>query len=442
MTTPLADGLTLPCGVRLPNRIVKAAMTEGLADAANTVTPELINLYRIWGAGGPGLLITGNVLVDRRYLESAGNVAIDGPQTDLALAGLRALASAGKENGSRLVMQISHAGRQTPQAICERPVAPSAVPLDMPGRSIAPFGNPRALTSEEVDDVVRRFVQAIEIAETTGFDGVQIHAAHGYLISQFLSPKTNRRTDKWGGTLENRSRLLLEIIREARQKIKPGFAIGVKLNSADFQHGGFSHDDCLSVVEWLNTEKIDFIEVSGGNYEQPQMMGTDIGTPPESDGRLSASTLAREAYFVEYAKSVSAIAKAPVMATGGFRTRQAMEAALESGMISLVGLARPLCTEPDLPERLLSEEAEAATDIAGRKKLGPTRLLSPKSPFRFVRALNLFGMQSWYMSQIAELAHTGRPNPKLSMLAALGKMKSHVSAKTKAYREEMSVPGK
>lgn len=328
----------------------------------------------------------------------------------------------------------SHAGRQTPKAVCERPVAPSAVPLEMPGRSIAPFGNPRALTTEEVDDVVSRFVHAITIAEETGFDGVQVHGAHGYLISQFLSPRTNQRNDKWGGTLENRARLLLEIIRKARACVGAHFAIGVKLNSADFQHGGFTHEDCLQVIDWLNTEAVDFIEVSGGNYEQPQMMGNDLGTPPESDGRLSASTIAREAYFVEYAKSVSARSKAPVMATGGFRTKAAMEAALSSHMVDLVGLARPLCAEPDLPKRLLCGETEAALDHIGLKQLGPTRLMGASSPFKLIKAMNTWAKQAWYLSQITRLAEGKPPSTDLGLFAALGEMQRAQKKSTAAYK--------
>lgn len=436
MATPLSEPLVLPCGVTLPNRLVKAAMTEGLSTPQNTVSPELITLYNAWSEGGAGLLITGNVMVDRRYLEAAGNVVIDGKQSQSALEGLSRMAEAGKTSGSKIVMQISHAGRQTPKAVCERPVAPSAVPLDMPGRSIAPFGNPRALTTEEVDDVVARFVNAITVAEQTGFDGVQVHGAHGYLISQFLSPRTNQRTDKWGGSLENRARLLLEIIRQARQSVKQGFAIGVKLNSADFQQGGFSHEDCLEVVDWLNAEQVDFIEISGGNYEQPQMMGVDFGAPPEHDGRLAASTQAREAYFVDYAKSVSARTNAPVMATGGFRTRAAMEAALTSGMVDLVGLARPLCAEPDLCTRLLSGEAMAALDHVGGKTIGPTRLLGPDSPFKLVRALNAWAKQGWYMSQISRLAKGESPDTDLGLFGALGEMQKAQKNAVSAYKQD------
>lgn len=439
MTTPLSEPLRLPCGLVLPNRIVKAAMTESLADKSNKVTPELVNLYDVWAAGGAGAHITGNIMVDRRYPEAAGNVVIDGAQDEAAMQGLRDMAQAVKQHGAVILAQISHAGRQTPGDLCERPVAPSAVPLDLPGRSIVKFGDPRALTTEEVDEVVSRFVHAICVCEQAGFDGVQVHAAHGYLISQFLSPKTNKRSDKWGGSLENRSRLLLEIIREARQRVKPRFAIGVKLNSADFQHGGFTHEDCLSVVEWLNIENVDFIEVSGGNYEQPQMMNAELGTAPDNDGRLAASTIAREAYFVEYAKSVSAHAKVPVMSTGGFRTKQAMEAALNARMTDLIGIARPLCTEPDLPARLIAGEADGAANHGSKKKLGPTRLLSPKSPFRLVKALNVWGMQAWYQGQIGLLASTGAPNINLGMLKALSQMQASVKRKTEAYREDMGL---
>ena len=189
MTTLLAQPLTLPCGLILPNRLVKAAMTEGLADGDNRATARLTRLYQIWGQGGAGLQLTGNVLVDRRYLEAPGNVVIEEGIGDEAKAALREWAEAARAGGGKVVMQVSHAGRQTPGTICERPVAPSDVPLEMPGRALMPFGHPRALTSEEVDDVIKRFVFVCRMAEETGFDGVQIHAAHGYLLSQFLSPK-------------------------------------------------------------------------------------------------------------------------------------------------------------------------------------------------------------------------------------------------------------
>ena len=435
MTTPLEESLTLPCGLILPNRLVKAAMTEGLAAGDNQANTRHVTLYNRWADGRVGMQITGNVLVDRRYLEAPGNIVIEGKLSLNALTGLKMMAKAAGIAGAKVIMQISHAGRQCPKVVCDRPIAPSAVPLDMPGRSLMPFGDPRAMTGDEVDDVILRFVHAIRIAEETGFHGVQIHAAHGYLISQFLSPRTNRRTDKWGGTLENRSRLLLEIIREARQVVGKTFAIGVKLNSADFQSGGFTHEDCLAVVDWLNTEAVDFIEISGGNYEQPQMMGMDGVDAPVSDGRLKASTIAREAYFVEYARAVRDRAKMPVLATGGFRTRAAMNHALEMGQTDLIGLARPLCAQPDLPGELLSGRTEGATDYTERKSMGPTVFLGRNSPFKLVKALNGWGLQAWHMVQIARMADGLEPDTGLGLLKAMTKAQASQKASAEAYHQ-------
>lgn len=438
MTTPISEPLTLPCGLVLPNRLIKAAMTEGLSDGDNRATDKHVTLYERWARGGVGTQITGNVLVDRRYLEAPGNVAIDGPQSNEALARLADMAKACKIEGGVAIMQISHAGRQTPKIVSDRPVAPSAVELKMPGRSLYPFEPPRALTTEEVDNVVDRFVHAVKTAEATGFDGVQIHAAHGYLISQFLSPRTNLREDQWGGTLENRVRLLLEIIRRSRAEVGAWFAIGVKLNSADFQKGGFSHEDCLAVIDWLNGEAVDFVEVSGGNYEQPQMMGLDGLEAPESDGRLRASTVAREAYFVEYANAVRDRAKMPVMATGGFRSLHAMNAALNEGKADLIGLARPLCGEPDLPKQLLDGTVSEATDFAAGLRLGPTRWLSVDSPISLIKTINGWGQQGWYMSQIERMAGGQEPDTGLKLGKALSNMQAGQKAKAKRYKESLA----
>ena len=407
-----------------------------MASGDNQANEKHARLYARWAQGGAGMQITGNVLVDRRFLEAPANVAIEGEQSEEALSGLQAMAKAASGGGAKAIMQASHAGRQTPESVCDRPVAPSAVPLDMPGRSLLPFGNPRALTGDEVEDVISRFVHAIKTAEETGFHGVQVHAAHGYLISQFLSPRTNKRTDKWGGTLENRSRLLLEIIREARQIVSKNFAIGVKLNSADFQHGGFSHEDCLSVVDWLNTEAVDFIEISGGNYEQPQMMGMDGAEAPVGNGRLNASTIAREAYFVEYAKAVRDRARMPVLATGGFRSLHAMEAAIEMGLTDLVGLARPLCAQPDFAIELMAGRADRARDDTSDLALLPLPFFGRNSPFKLIRAMNGWGLQAWYMAQLARLSEGYEPEPGLSMMKALSMMQARQKASAEAYRQD------
>jgi 2,4-dienoyl-CoA reductase-like NADH-dependent reductase (Old Yellow Enzyme family) len=355
MTLSLASPLPLPCGVVLKNRIGKAPLTEGLADGLNRATARHVRLYRAWAEGGAGVVVTGNVQVDRRYLERPGNVVIDGAPDAAAMAALRAYAVAGGANGTALWMQLNHPGRQTPRRVCEQPVAPSAVPLDLPASAFAP---PRALEVEEIDVVGGRFVHAARVAQAAGFGGVQVHSAHGYLLSQFLSPKANRRTDRWGGSLENRARLLLDVVRGVRSACGKSFAVSVKLNSSDFQQGGFTNEECLQVVRWLDEAGVDLLEISGGNYESPSMMN---GKATGGADAPKDSTVRREAYFLEYAEAMRAVTRMPLMVTGGFRSRPAMEAALASGALDVVGLGRPMCVEPDLPNKLLADSQAAGT---------------------------------------------------------------------------------
>ena len=230
----IQNDLELPCGALIKNRLCKGAMTEGLADEKNRATSNHVNLYSKWASGGAGILLTGNVQVDHRYLERPGNVVIEGQQTNEQLARLSKYAEAGTKNDTHLWMQISHAGRQTPSAVAEVPVAPSEVQLKMAG---AKFGKPRALDNDEILDIIKRFGHCAAVAKDTGFTGVQIHGAHGYLISEFLSPDINLRKDHWGGSLENRARFLIEIIRSVRQAVGENFPVSLKLNSADFSKG-------------------------------------------------------------------------------------------------------------------------------------------------------------------------------------------------------------
>jgi len=350
----LASPITLPCGITIKNRFGKAPLTEGLADGWNRATMRHARLYGAWADGGAGLVVTGNVQVDRRYLERPGNVVIDrgaGGDDPVAMEGLRAYARAGTRNGTVLIMQINHPGRQTPRRVCEAPIAPSAVPLKLPESA---FARPRAMTGEEVEDVIARFTHAAKVAQETGFHGVQVHSAHGYLLSQFLTPLVNQRTDRWGGSLENRARLLLEIVASIRAACGKGFLIGVKMNSSDFQQGGFDSEDSLKVAAWLEAAGLDHLEISGGNYEEPSMMGSKT-----SEGAaVSDSTVRREAYFMDYAERMRKVTKLPLMVTGGFRSKAAMEEALASGALDMIGLGRPMCVETDAPNRLLSGAAD------------------------------------------------------------------------------------
>lgn len=332
----LFSPLTLPNGAIVSNRIAKAAMEENMADADHAPSDELIRLYRAWGAGGAGLVITGNVMVDARAMTGPAGVVLE---DDRHLDRFRVWAEAARASEAQAWMQINHPGRQMPASMQQQTVAPSAIALDL-GKQSSMFPVPRAMTADDIADVVRRFATTSVLAERAGFTGVEIHAAHGYLLSQFLSPLANRRSDQWGGSLENRARLLLDIVRAVRAAVSPEFAVAVKLNSADFQRGGFSPEDARAVVTMLNPLGIDLVELSGGSYEAPAMMGAS------RDER----TLAREAYFLEFAKDIAAIATMPLMVTGGIRRRGVAEAVIDSG-VAMAGIATAIAIRPDLPSR-------------------------------------------------------------------------------------------
>lgn len=344
--TSLSDPLTLPCGQVLPNRIMKSALSEALGSPANGPSTRLERLYGRWNSGGYGLVVTGNVMVDRRQLGEPGNVVIE---DDRDLDGLTRWAKSTQDGGMPIWMQLNHPGRQANAlAARRRPVAPSAIAAKVPGAV-----TPRALTGPEIEDIIERFATAAAVAETAGFDGVQIHGAHGYLVAQFLSPLANQRTDEWGGDPERRMRFVLKVLRRIRSAVSPGFAVGIKLNSADFQRGGFTEAESRDVVGRLATEGVDLIEVSGGSYEMPAMMGQAV----------SASTLAREAYFLEYAQAVRDVAAdVPLAVTGGFRSRTAMVDAVADGACDLIGLGRPTCTTPDAAAAIL-ESRQSRLDV-------------------------------------------------------------------------------
>ena len=330
----IEQSFKLPCGSVLKNRIAKAAMTERIADSTNNVTERHFELYDRWAATGAGLLITGNVMVDNRHLESAGNVCVLTCDQDR----LRRWVDVVHRHETHLWMQISHAGRQTSKFNTIHPQAPSAVRL----KTLGLFGTPKALTNAEIEDLIERFATAGTIARQCGFDGIQIHAAHGYLISQFLSPLTNIRNDQWGGSLENRSRFLIEIVRLTRKRLGPNFPISVKLNSADFQRGGFDETDALRVVRMLTDEGIDLLEISGGTYEKSAFLLKNSEVPGQKE-----STRRREAYFIDFAERVRQVSDIPLMVTGGFRTLDLCNEALRSGMVDIIGMARPFITDLD-----------------------------------------------------------------------------------------------
>jgi 2,4-dienoyl-CoA reductase-like NADH-dependent reductase (Old Yellow Enzyme family) len=394
MSTTLSDSaallsapFTLACGATLKNRIAKSAMSETLGTATNAPSDALARLYGRWADGGLGLCITGNVMVDRNAIGEPGNVVIE---DDRDLAALERWAQAGTRNGTHLWMQINHPGKQSPRGLNRETVAPSAVPFEP---AIAPFfGTPRELRVDEIEAIVKRFARAASVAKRAGFSGVQIHGAHGYLVSQFLSPHHNRRADAYGGSIENRRRFVLEVLAAIRAEVCRDYPVGIKLNSADFQRGGITEDEALGTIEALVAGGIDLVEISGGTYEAPAMTGV-----------IKDSTREREAYFLAFAERARKVTSIPLMVTGGFRTRAGMTSALESGAVDVVGLARLLAVEPDLPLRVL-----AGNDP--KHAIGPVRT--------GINAIDKMGLMevNWYTHQLKRMGEGRDPKPNESVL--------------------------
>ena len=412
MSNILAQTLALPCGATIPNRIAKAAMTEGLATARGVPTAELERLYGLWSDGGAGMLLTGNIQVDADHLERPGNVVIDREPDEAMRQALASWAKAATRNGNHFWGQISHAGRQTQTNVNKHPKAPSSVKVGLPGGQ---FGQPVELTIAEIEDIIRRFAVCAAALKDAGFTGVQVHAAHGYLLSQFLSPRSNLRTDQYGGELANRARPLLDAVAAVRAAVGPDFPVAVKLNSADFQKGGFAFEDSLQVAQWLEEASVDLIEISGGTYEQPKLLGAE-GMEEEEQQNVAESTLMREAYFVDFALAMQDKVSIPLMVTGGFRRRDVMEQAISSGSAEMVGLGRPMCVATDAPNQLLEGLGELPR-FEAQLSLFP-RWLAFLNRFKALRTMATFGVQFWFYAQLDSLGREGRAAPELSVFAA------------------------
>ena len=399
----LFSPLALPNGAIIPNRIAKAAMEENMADADHAPSNALIRLYRTWAEGGAGLIITGNVMIDARAMTGPAGVVLE---DDRYLDRFRSWANVSRASGAQVWMQINHPGRQMPAGLGQQTLAPSAIALDL-GKQSGMFRMPRAMTAADIADVVRRFAATSALAERAGFTGVEIHAAHGYLLSQFLSPLANHRTDAWGGSLENRARLLLDVVRAVRTAVSPGFTVAVKLNSADFQRGGFSPEDARSVVGMLAPLGVDLVELSGGSYEAPAMMGSS------RDER----TLAREA-FLEFAREIAEIAAMPLMVTGGIRRRAVAQAVIDSG-VAMAGIATAIAIRPDLPNRWRQDEDDAPTLKPIRWRNKPLASSAHMAAARY---------------QLARLSRGRRTAPNVSPLWALIIAQIQAKRRAKQYR--------
>lgn len=386
----LSSSITLPCGAVLKNRIAKSAMSENMANLDHSPSDALIQVYKTWGQSEAGLLLTGNVMVNAKCLGEPGNVVIE---DEKHLKKLENWAQTVSLTDTHLWVQINHPGRQAMLEIGSELVAPSTVPLQVPGRKNATRATPRELTNDEIWEIVASFGETAAISKKAGFTGVQIHGAHGYLVNQFLSPHTNKRNDDWGGSLENRMKFLLEIYKSIREQVGSSYPIGVKLNSADFQKGGFSEEESMQVIQQLEKEGIDLIEISGGTYEAPAMMGN-----------RKSSTKKREAYFIEFAEKVRQSCKVPLMVTGGFRTSEGMNEAIASGALDITGVARPYCVYPYLAKEILSGERRSFQVTV--RKTG-------------IKALDGLMNIVWFEAQIKRIGNNKPPKTNLSAWVAL-----------------------
>jgi 2,4-dienoyl-CoA reductase-like NADH-dependent reductase (Old Yellow Enzyme family) len=320
----LFEPLELPCGIILKNRIAKSAMSDSLADGTGHPTDEQIRLYQRWAEGGMAVSIVGEVQGNSDYAEKPGNLVLN-ETSDLDR--FRQLAQQGSENDTKLWLQLGHAGALA-YPPTSTPKGPSA--LDLSGLRCA------ELTTDEIHQLPSGFAKSARLARQAGFGGVQIHAAHGFLLSQFLSPLFNRRSDEYAGAIANRMRPLLETIEAARAAVGAYFPIAVKLNSSDQLEGGFDEEDAIEVVAALDRSSVDLIDISGGTYFPAAKSASDgAGHDP---------------YFIEFARRARQVTTKPLMLTGGFKTRAQAEDALTSGAVDIVGLARALVLEPSLAD--------------------------------------------------------------------------------------------
>ncbi|MGR5065190.1 NADH:flavin oxidoreductase/NADH oxidase family protein [Photobacterium sp. DNB22_13_2] len=414
LTTPSLDStFTLANGTTIKNRLFKSAMSEQLGDTRHNPKPGLATLYRRWAQGGIGLSVTGNIMVARDALGEPKNVVLD-EQSDLTI--FKQWAEAGGQNGSHIWPQLNHPGKQIPSFLSKEPVAPSAIALS---RGLEKgFNTPRALTEDEILVIIQKFATSAQLAKQAGFTGVQIHGAHGYLVSQFLSPRHNQRDDQWGGSLANRMRFVLEVYKAIREKVGNDFPIGIKLNSADFMKGGFSEEDSMQVVQSLADAGINLIEISGGTYESPSMMGSKKGIKAEN--KAKESTIKREAYFLEYMEKVRKLVNTPLVVTGGFRSAPAMAEALESGATDFIGLARTTAVDAEFPNKLLTDNQYSMP------------LTNPTTGNKSMDSLGMLSI-TWYEQQLWRMAKGNDPKPNLNAWGVV--FKTLASAGIYAFRK-------
>lgn len=370
----LFQPFTLPGGVVLKNRVIKAAMSDSLGDGRGNPTDTQVRLYQRWAEGGAAAMIIGEVQCSPLFAEKPGNLVLT---ADAELEKFRALAASVASHGAQLWCQLGHAGAMAHPPI-SKPKGPSAI--DVPGLSCD------ALKIDEIRALPAEFARTAALANQLGFGGVQIHSAHGFLLSQFLSPLFNQRNDEYGGSIESRMRLLIEVIRAVRDAVDTQFVVSVKLNATDQLEGGFAEDEALQVIHALDKLNIDFIDISGGTYFP--------GAPSSSD-RIGSGP-----YFVEFANRARAITSKPLMVTGGFKTCEHAEAAVSTSAADMIGLARALVLEPALPSKWQ------------RDSMFKPNFPSFESPPEG-------GITAWYTMRLTQIGEERENQDDLALLAAI-----------------------
>ncbi|MEM7195656.1 MAG: oxidoreductase [Pseudomonadota bacterium] len=322
--------LELPCGAILKNRLAKSSMSDSLGDGEGNPTEAQIRLYEKWADGEAAVSFIGEVQVEPGYPEKPGNLVFGEHSNNSALESLTRRAVI---RNAHLWAQLGHAGALAHEPVSQ-PKGPS--PIDVEGLQC------EGMSAEEIQQLPALYARAASHAKMTGFSGVHIHAGHGFLLSQFLSPLFNKRTDGYGGSIEGRSKIVLEIIDAVRNSVGAAFPVGIRLNSTDQLEGGLTETDALEVVRLLDRTSIDLIDVSGGTYFP--------GAKASSDGT------GKGPYFLEFARSAKGVTNVPVMLTGGFKTRDQAVDSISSGATDLIGLARAMVMNPGLAETWLSDQ--------------------------------------------------------------------------------------
>ncbi|MBW1710360.1 MAG: NADH:flavin oxidoreductase [Deltaproteobacteria bacterium] len=363
----LADPIQIG-SLKLNNRIVKASMVENMATEQGEVTDRLIRFYQRQAKGGAGLLITGGAYVQKN---GRSVTYLIGAYDDSLVEGLGALANAVHENGGKIALQIYHCGRQTRPELAEGDVVgPSAIPDQMTKVM------PRPMTEDEIEETIQAFGLAARRVKEAGYDGVEVMAGHGYLISQFLSRRTNQRTDQWGGSLENRARFLFSVIERVRSEIGPDFPLLVKHNTEDRLKNGLTVEESAWVAQRLPEYGADTIKLSGGtaesalNISRGELPAEEILEEFSGWQRFKNKMLIRamknkfkfsEAYFLENVKQIKPQISVPVTLVGGLRTPEVMEQILKDGHADLIAIGRPLVRDPYLPQKILSGDPSPAS---------------------------------------------------------------------------------